>query len=1033
MLYKKFFIPFLLLVALLGGLLFLVQTPLASVFYPNALAHSFVLLAITAVTFFVYFFSYQYYAKEKDIRWYAVSLAFYVLGIFGFIHAVLVPAFGWGSEELFDISEHYGFFLTSFLLWGLIIPFSNQMQEKIHRGGARIFLGASVLLLTGFVLLFFLPPVADALFRSVNFFIVLTGINFFLLFFILLTRKEDSFFTSSLPNVLALLIATAVEPLFYQEWNLTWWYYHFLWLSGPLLLLLLLLRAKKGKNITEILFSSFSIRARLFFIVGLTLAAIVVNGLIDFRLSQNHLQAQTLENLVLMADMQEGQVLTYLDKLKGRTADFASDGFIRESLKKILSGDRQAVTDLSRHLLENKQPVDPNIFGIHILDLNGKVVASSLGNEIGREDMAMDEVFVQAKGSRYATAYLSDIIDDAHFGEKNIAIMATAPIIDQTEQKNLGVIMLFFKAQGLRDILTGKAQTQLGALSSWANRKKSMEMYLVNEDKVMASESKFILNAPLKQKVDTVPVRLCAKAEEMSGEYLDYRGVPVFGASMCLGNGWTLLVEIDKDEVLATLGDYFQQNLLSGSATFLLILIFMYLFTLGITSPLQELSKVAQKISRGDFTARAKLMTRDEFGQLSQAFNMMVENIQKGSASLEEKMKEEETNRLAISNILGDLEVAKNQLEGEKAKDEAILGSIGDAVMACDKDGRVMLFNGVAEELTGFSVKEVIDQHYGQSLKFVKESDGKPGNDFISEAITIGQATKMVNHTLLITKDGRKIPVADSAAPIKNAAGEIIGCVVVFRDVTRERDVDRAKTEFVSLASHQLRTPLTSINWYIEMLQAGDAGDLNDKQKEFISEVYKGSKRMVQLVNDLLNVSRLETGRLKIEPVLTDLTVFIGEARKEVEPIVQGANCQVSLEFPEKKIEKVNVDQVLLRQVIVNLLTNAIRYSSVGKKGQVRVSLVVSPKEYTINVTDNGIGIPKEARDRIFEKFFRSDNARAVVPDGNGLGLYLAKQIMHSSGGTIGFSSQGGQGTTFYVTIPVTGMKSKQGEKGLEG
>lgn len=1037
--YKSFIISLVILAVSLGVLLALVKSPLTPVFYPNILVHSFILLAITGVLFFVYFFSYQLYVKEKDIRYYIVGLSFYVLGVFGFIHSVMVPAFGWGNEALFDISEHYGMFLASFLLLGLIFSFTVAAQEKIFRLRTKIFLSVNLFIAIGVALLFLSPGLSTVLYRNVNFFIGLAGLYFLFLLLVLSVRQENNFFTTSLPSVLALLATAATAPLFYQEWNAVWWYYHLLWLSGPLLLLLLL-RAKKGKNITEILFSSFSIRARLFFVVGLTLAAIVVNGAIDFRLSQNHIQAQTLENLVLMADIQEGQVLNWLNKLKGRTIDFSSDGSIREGLKKILSGDplrreasRQAVNDLSHHLLENKLPLDPAIFGIHVMDINGKVVASSQGNEIGKEDMAMDDAFIQAKGSRYANAYVSDIVEDSHFGERNFTMMATAPIIDQTKMENIGVIMLFFKTNELSDILTGKAQSKSGALSTWTSRKKTMEMYLVNKDKVMISESRFIMNAALKEKVDTSPVRLCAKFEEMNGEYLDYREIPVFGASMCFANGWTLLVEIDKDEVLATLGDYFQQNLLSGSATFLLILIFMYLFTLGITSPLQELSKVAQKISRGDFTARAKLMTRDEFGQLSQAFNMMVENIQKGSASLEEKMKEEETNRLAISNILGDLEVAKNQLEGEKAKDEAILGSIGDAVMACDKDGRVMLFNGVAEELTGFSVKEVIDQHYGQSLKFVKESDGKPGNDFISEAITIGQATKMVNHTLLITKDGRKIPVADSAAPIKNAAGEIMGCVVVFRDVTHEREVDRAKTEFVSLASHQLRTPLTSINWYIEMLQAGDAGVLNDKQKEFLSEVYKGSRRMVQLVSDLLNVSRLESGRLKIEPVPTDLIEFIGEVRKEVEPLVKNSGCQISFDFPKNKIAEINADKILLRQVIINLLTNAIRYSSAEKKGRITVSMEVTPKEYKISMTDNGIGIPQGVREHIFEKFFRADNARSIVADGNGLGLYLAKQIMDSSGGTIGFSSQGGQGTTFYVTIPVTGMKSKQGEKGLEG
>jgi PAS domain S-box-containing protein len=958
------------------------------------------------------------------------------LGVISFSHAVLVPAFGWGNEELFDISEHYGFFLTSLLLWGLIIPFSDRLKEKIYRSRTKIFIGANIFLLLGFTLLFLLPALAQALFAGVNFFIGFSAINFFALLLFLLGRKEDNFFTSSFPQVLAVLTAANLVPFFYREWNLVWWYYHFLWLAS-VLLLLLLLRAKKGGDITEILFSSFSIRTRLFFIIGLMLVAVAVNGLIDFRLSRNYLQAQTLENLTLLADLQEGQVLNYLDSLKDRTSNFASDGFIREGLKKILSGDRQAAVDLNRHLLENKQPLDPAIFGIHVMDLNGKVAASSQGNEVGREDMAMEEVFLQAKAARYGTTFLSDVVADVHFGQSNIAIMATAPLSDQARKENIGVIMLFFKTAELADILTGKAQTQMGALSSWT-RKKTMEMYLVNQDKIMITESRFIVNAPLKQLVDTEPVRLCAKSEETSGEYLDYRQIPVFGASMCLPNGWTLLTEIDTDEVLGALGDYLQQNLLSGSATFLLIFIVVYLFFLGVISPLRELSQAAQKLGHGDFTARAKLMTRDEFGQLSGVFNRMAENIQNSSAGLQEKVKEAETSRLAVTNILGDLEVAKTNLEQAKAKDEAILSSIGDAVMACDKDGKIVLFNGVAQELTGFSLPEVVGHHYGRLLHFIREADEKPGNDFIAEAIAVGRQTKMANHTLLVRKDGHKIPVADSAAPVKNATGQIIGCVVVFRDVTHERDVDKAKTEFVSLASHQLRTPLSTISWYAEMLLAGDAGKITEDQKKYLDEIYRGNKRMVELVNALLNVSRLELGTFVVEPEPTDVIKLAQSVVGEQKPQIEANKLKLSQMYADN-LPMLNADPKLLRIVFQNLLSNAVKYTPA--EGSIKLSVTkaedpadakaLAGKQLSIIVADTGYGIPKNQQDKIFSKLFRADNVREHDTEGTGLGLYMVKAIVDHSGGKIWFESQENKGSTFYVMLPLAGMKKKEGTKTL--
>lgn len=364
-------------------------------------------------------------------------------------------------------------------------------------------------------------------------------------------------------------------------------------------------------------------------------------------------------------------------------------------------------------------------------------------------------------------------------------------------------------------------------------------------------------------------------------------------------------------------------------------------------------------------------------------------------------------------------------------RDESILSSIGDAVVACDTQGTLVLFNKMAEEMTGVLAKDAIGRHYNSILAFVRESDGQPSGDFIAQSLSQNKTVAITDKLLLVRKDGKKIPIADSAAPIKSADGTVIGSVVVFHDVIQEREIDRVKTEFVSLASHQLRTPLTSIKWYVEMLQAGDVGELNDKQKEYLSEVYNGSLRTITLINDLLNISRLEEGRITIRPVPTNLTAFIHDVRKEVEMKIQDTGCEVVLDVPEDG-EIVSIDKDLLRQVLVNFLVNAIVYSSVDKQGKVTLSYTATPDNYRISVTDNGIGIPQEVQHRIFEKFFRADNARKIIADGNGLGLYLAKQIMETAGGTIGFTSEVGKGSTFHITIPRVGMKAKEGEVGLE-
>lgn len=371
----------------------------------------------------------------------------------------------------------------------------------------------------------------------------------------------------------------------------------------------------------------------------------------------------------------------------------------------------------------------------------------------------------------------------------------------------------------------------------------------------------------------------------------------------------------------------------------------------------------------------------------------------------------------------------------DKSKDEAILDSIGDAVFACDKDGNIVLFNRMAEQLTGFADKEAIGHHYSQTLQFIKESDETPSIDFIAQAITENRITEMANHTVLVRRDGVKIPVADSAAPIKNVKGEIIGCVVVFHDVTHEREVDKAKTEFVSLASHQLRTPLSAINWYSELLLSGDNGTLTPKQRQCTEGVRQASMRMINLVNALLNVSRLELGTFTIEPELVCVQEIVKTCLEELKPEIEKKNL-IMRESYESDVSRIQADPKLLAIIFQNLLSNAVKYTP--KNGTIQVILGKKNDDILISVSDTGIGIPENQKERIGTKMFRADNTHTIDPDGTGLGIYIVKEIVKGSGGNFWFESSTGeslpagrQGTTFYITMPKSGMKKKGGVRKL--
>ena len=252
---------------------------------------------------------------------------------------------------------------------------------------------------------------------------------------------------------------------------------------------------------------------------------------------------------------------------------------------------------------------------------------------------------------------------------------------------------------------------------------------------------------------------------------------------------------------------------------------------------------------------------------------------------------------------------------------------------------------------------------------------------------------------------------------------DIIGLVIIFRDVSEEQKLEETKNSFISVISHQLRTPLTSVRWFIEMLLGGDAGPLTPEQRDFAGEAYAGAGRMVSLIDLLLQITRVEAGRLKMEPVPLNIDVVTRE-------IITGLASQLAAKHQRVEVHAapslptLNLNKDALWQVILNLLANASRYSPAG--GSIVISIVSKNKLVEYAVKDNGIGIPENQKNRIFEKFFRASNAVKTVSEGSGLGLFLVKSLVESWNGRIRFESEEGKGTTFYFTIPLAEERPKK-------
>jgi len=379
------------------------------------------------------------------------------------------------------------------------------------------------------------------------------------------------------------------------------------------------------------------------------------------------------------------------------------------------------------------------------------------------------------------------------------------------------------------------------------------------------------------------------------------------------------------------------------------------------------------------------------------------------------------TNEMKVE---GELKAQNRKIAEAKARNEAMIGSIGEGVVATSDKGEVIFVNEQALNILGKSLPDMMGMHLLKAILLVDEAKSQLPLEKhpMQKALLTGKKV-FASDIYFVKNDGTNFPVAVTTSPVF-LQGALIGGVLVFRDITLEKQIDRMKTEFISLASHQLRTPLSAMKWFSEMLLAGDAGELSGEQKEMVNNIYLSNERMIDLVNSLLNISRIESGRIIVDPRPTSLRKVVDEVIFELTPKISKKKHILNVETGE--LPEINIDPKLIRHVYMNLLTNAIKYTQEG--GNISIKIYERDQEIISEIKDNGYGIPKSQYDKVFKKFFRANNIVRFETDGSGLGLYLIKAIIDASGGRIWFESEEGKGTAFYFGLPLSGSKSKEGE-----
>ena len=733
-----------------------------------------------------------------------------------------------------------------------------------------------------------------------------------------------------------------------------------------------------------------------FLLAGIILTTAAAS--ITYIVVRNNLKRSIFAHLRTTAQSRALHIETFLEEHKQAVELLADEIIFRE----LLSTGKDApeyneCLERVNSRIKNVVKINIEIFNVELLDKNGIVVASTEEAYVG-SDISADEIYLKGKEANY--------IRDIYISEANrkpVFDMATPVLLND---EFLGVIVIDLNMEMPFKILLDR--TGLG---------ETGELYLVNKNYYMISPSRFREDVILNQKVDTINARnsLMFKVKEhVPGEktvpFQNYRGINVLGTSVYIPQmQWALLAEIDQKEALAPLR--------KTRVLFIAILIFIpvgawaagFFASRIITGPIYKLYKGTEIIGEGNLDYKLNTDSKDEIGQLSKAFDKMTDGLKKTTASIDELNKEIVQRKQA--------EERQNQLLNELS---IVFNSVGDALVVMDNNLIIRTVNPAFLDLTVKKKEEVEGKPCRDVLKCINEKGEDLCATECSSKKTVSKGAKSNARFVIQNSEGERISIVSINSPLRDSEGKIIGSVKAMRDISKDVEMDRMKNEFIAKVSHQLGTPLTSIEGYIDLILDGDTGEINELQREFLGVVSQSTERLESLINDLLDVEKIESGKIGMEFEEISLSDLANNAVRTMEQEAKKKGLRLISHIKEG-IE-IYGDSNRMTQVLTNLISNAIKFT---KQGEVTVKLrLINGNSETI-VQDTGIGISKSDQKKLFTKFFRADDAYTRFVGGTGFGLSIAQGIVKSHGGEIRVKSKLNKGSEFRVIIPLGKRRKK--------
>lgn len=451
-----------------------------------------------------------------------------------------------------------------------------------------------------------------------------------------------------------------------------------------------------------------------------------------------------------------------------------------------------------------------------------------------------------------------------------------------------------------------------------------------------------------------------------------YTAVPMYHRQQIIG---VVRVSVPMEAVFAMVIDIKRKLIGSVGAVLLLSTMIAFYFAGRFTKPIRDLTTFAEEVAKGNFTKPVRVETSDELNYLAES----------------------------LSNMAGRLSENILEISVEKNKIKAILASLVDGVIAVDLEGRIILMNHAAERMFKRKEKHALGKYI---LRLIRNTQVE---NLVDQVLKEGQP--IVEELRLSPQVGPILKI--QGTPITTQDKSLTGVVLVLRDVTKIRLLEQMRTEFVANVSHELKTPLTSIKGFVETLLDGAMEDPKTSRR-FLGIINEESNRLSRLIEDILSLARIEAPAYEFETEPTNFLAVVNKQKDLLSPMALEKQIDLSVKVPEN-LPRVLIDSDPLEQVIVNLLENAIKYTPAG--GSVELEVLPEEDHLLVQIKDTGIGIPKEAIPRLFERFYRVDKARSRDVGGTGLGLSIVKHILEKHGERIWVESELGEGSIFTFTL----------------